>query len=175
MTADCACASPKLTATSASNAVAQSGALNVARFIIDAPCGWKLRFNSGRLGQGPSGNNVGYTAPYSESPQYRNPTLQREPRLAPSRGKSPVPRAFPRLHPRDRLAETARIGAMRAHGPASGNAIRICIALSFFYIGLWGVAPLRAAQATSTPGDSAALAGQAIASDTRAAIGATTR
>ena len=63
---------------------------------------------------------------------------------------------------------------MRAHRPCSGNAIRICIALSFFYIGLWGVAPLRAAQATSTPGDSAALAGQVIASETRAPIGGAT-
>ena len=63
---------------------------------------------------------------------------------------------------------------MRAHRPCSGNAIRICIALSFFYIGLWGVAPLRAAQAASTPGDSAALTGQVIASETRAPIAGAT-
>src|SRR3989442_5018318 len=119
MTADCACASPRLTATSASNAVAQSGALNVARFIIDAPCGWKLRFNSGRLGQGPSGSNVGYTAPYSGSPQYRNPPLETAPRLVPREEKSPVLRAFPPIGLRDRLAETARLGAMMAHRPCS--------------------------------------------------------
>src|SRR2546430_17029346 len=63
---------------------------------------------------------------------------------------------------------------MRAHRPCSGNAIRICIALSFFYIGLWGVAPLRAAQAASTPGDSAALTGQVIAGETRAPIAGAT-
>jgi len=63
---------------------------------------------------------------------------------------------------------------MRAHRPCSGNVIRICIALSFFYIGLWGVAPLRAAQAASTPGDSAALTGQVIASETRAPIAGAT-
>src|SRR2546430_3223146 len=90
MTADCACASPKLTATSASNAVAQSGALNVARFIIDAPCGWKLRFNSGRLGQGPSANNFGYTAPYSGSPQYRNPPPRNRTPPRPARGRKPA-------------------------------------------------------------------------------------
>jgi len=63
---------------------------------------------------------------------------------------------------------------MRADRPCSGNAIRICIALSFFYIGLWGVAPLRAAQAASTPGDSAALTGQVIAGETRAPIAGAT-
>ena len=51
---------------------------------------------------------------------------------------------------------------------------RLCVTLSFFYIGLWGVAPLRAAQAASTPGDSAALTGQVIASETRAPIGGAT-
>jgi len=59
---------------------------------------------------------------------------------------------------------------MRAHRPCSANAIRICIALSFFYIGLWGVAPLRAAQAASASGDSAAITGQVVASETRAPI-----
>jgi len=47
---------------------------------------------------------------------------------------------------------------------------RLCIALSFFYIWLWDVAPLHAAQAASTRGDSAAITGQVIASETRAPI-----
>ena len=51
---------------------------------------------------------------------------------------------------------------------------RLCVALSFFYIGLWRAAPLRAAQAASTPGDSAAVTGQVIASETRAPIGGAT-
>src|SRR5437879_8107893 len=174
MTADCASASPKLPATSASNAAAQSGALNVARFIIDPPA-------DGSCASTPDGSDRGRAVTTSvilhRIREVRNtaiPPLETAPRLVPREGESPVLRAFPPIGPRDRLAETARLGAMRAHRPCSGNAIRICIALSFFYIGLWGVAPLRAAPAPSTPGDSAALAGQVIASETRAPIGGAT-
>src|SRR2546422_3995387 len=46
--------------------------------------------------------------------------------------------------------------------------------LSFLDFGLWGVAPRRAAQAASTPGDSSALTGQVIAGETRAPIAGAT-
>ena len=47
---------------------------------------------------------------------------------------------------------------------------RLCVALSFFYIRLWGVPPVRAAQDSSTLGDSTAITGQIVASETRAPI-----
>src|SRR5438445_502739 len=107
-----------------------------------------------------------YSAPYSGSPQYRNAPPTDPPPTLPDGRKAPVLRGFPRPGPRDTLAETARLGPMMAH--------RLCVALSFFYIGLWRAAPLRAAQAASTPGDSAAVTGQVIASETRAPIGGAT-
>src|SRR5438132_8307366 len=103
-----------------------------------------------------------YSAPYSGSPQYRNAPPTDPPPTLPDGRKALVSRAFPRLGPRDTLAETARLGPMMAH--------RLCIALSFFYIGLWRVAPLRAAQDTGATGDSAAITGQIVASETRAPI-----
>ena len=47
---------------------------------------------------------------------------------------------------------------------------RLCVALSFFYIRLWGVPPVRAAQDSSTLGDSTAITGQIVASETGAPI-----
>ncbi len=50
---------------------------------------------------------------------------------------------------------------------------RLCVALSFFYIGyigLWRAAPLRAAQDSGATDDSAAITGQIVASETRAPI-----
>ena len=53
------------------------------------------------------------------------------------------------------------------------TAHRFCIALSFFYVGYvgtWGAAPARAAQDAAVAGDSAAVTGQVVASETRAPI-----
>src|SRR5438445_13847935 len=104
-----------------------------------------------------------YSAPYSGSPQYRNAPPTDPPPTLPDGRKAPVLRGFPRPGPRDTLAETARLGPMMAH--------RLCVALSFFYIGLWRAAPLRAAQAVSTTGDSSAVTVQFITSESSAPIG----
>src|SRR5256885_16905618 len=102
-----------------------------------------------------------YSAPYSGSPQYRNAPPTDPPPTLPDGRKAPVLRGFPRLGPRDTLAETARLGPMMDN--------RLCVALSFFYIGLWRSSPLRPTQPAPTPGDSAAGTGQYVTSGARAA------